>query len=68
MRIVIILLALLSAGCWTPGARQLDPTRYPWDQRKPEGSYCVVTLEAGSATGITTGGGNAVNLECRGPH
>ena len=35
MRILsIISLALLTSACWTPGPGQVDPTRYPWDQRK----------------------------------
>jgi hypothetical protein len=28
-----ILLALPLAGCWHPGPGEVDPTRYPWDQR-----------------------------------
>lgn len=30
--LALLPLALLLAGCWTPGPGQVDPTRYPWDQ------------------------------------
>lgn len=36
--LAVIPLALLLAGCWTPGPGQIDPTRYPWDQRMPKPS------------------------------
>ena len=29
-----IALMMLTSGCWTPGPGQLDPTRYPWDQKQ----------------------------------
>jgi len=33
MRVLSLLpLALVTAGCWTPGPSQVDPTRYPWAQ------------------------------------
>ncbi len=68
MRVLPLIPAVLLTGaCWTPGPGQVDPTRYPWDQRKPAHSYCVMTLETGSATGITAGGANAVNLACKEP-
>jgi hypothetical protein len=60
----LIPLALLAGGCWTPGPGQFDPTRYPWDQPKPEDNYCVISLEQPSATGITIGGQNTVNSAC----
>ena len=69
--VVAIPLAFILTGCWPPGLGQLDPTRYPWDQRNrqvarpPDGNYCIVTLEAGSATGIMVGGQNVMELECR---
>lgn len=28
---ILLPLALLTTGCWTPGPGQRDPTRYPWD-------------------------------------
>ena len=49
--LVPVALALLTAGCLAPGER--DPTRYPWNQPVPKGTYCIISLEAPSATGIT---------------
>jgi hypothetical protein len=69
--IAVIPIALLAAGCWTPGPGQLDPTRYPWDQPHrqlpPKGSYCIVSLETGSSTGISVGGGSTVDMPCKEP-
>ena len=68
MRVLPLIPALLlTSACWTPRPGQVDPTRYPWDQRKPPASYCVMTLDTGSSNGITAGGGNAVNLACKEP-
>jgi hypothetical protein len=55
---------LLTGGCWTPGPGQVDPTRYPWDQRKAAPGYCVVSLETGNAAGITVGGGGTTQMAC----
>ena len=60
-------LALLISACWTPGPGELDPTRYPWDQPRPRASYCIVSLETPSSTGITLGGGHSVQLGCDPP-
>jgi hypothetical protein len=36
MRALLILpLALLISGCWTPASGQRNPARYPWDQPRP---------------------------------
>ena len=68
MRFAPLLAAsMLLGGCWTPGPGQLDPTRYPWDQPKPGGAYCIVSLEAPSATGITVGGASKVEMGCTPP-
>ena len=67
--LAVIPVALLSAGCWTPGPGELDPTRYPWDQRRaaalPKGTYCIVSLEIPRAGGITIGGGSTVEMPCK---
>ena len=60
----LISLVLLTPACWTPGPGQFDPTRYPWNQPKPKGAYCIVSLEQPGATGITIGGQNTVNSAC----
>lgn len=65
--LVIIPFALLGAGCWTPGPGELDPTRYPWDQRPAaalKGSYCIVSLELPGASGITIRGGSTMEMAC----
>jgi len=63
----VIPLALLTTACWTPGPGQLDPTRYPWNQPKPKGTYCIVSLGQPGATGITVGGQNTMQLACQEP-
>lgn len=67
MRIFILLpILLLTSACWTPGPGQVDPTRYPWDQRaRPAASYCIISLETGSAAGI--GPGSRTTLTCKEP-
>jgi hypothetical protein len=71
MRILgLILLALLTAGCWTPGPGQLDPTRYPWDQpqlkrQARQGSYCIISLEMPGSSGISAGGQSTVDTDCK---
>lgn len=79
LRVVILTPALLLAGaCWTPGPGQVDPTRYPWDQRaRPSASYCVMVLETPAATGIVVRGsvpaleppppGGTMQLTCKEP-
>lgn len=62
--LAVVIAALLTSACWTPGPGQLDPTRYPWDQPRRPGSYCIVSLELGSSNGITVGGGQEVQLGC----
>jgi hypothetical protein len=65
MRTLFLLpFTLLTAACWTPGPGQADPTRYPWDQPKPAGTYCVVSLEQPGASGITIGGQSAMQMGC----
>ncbi len=70
MRVIFLPVALLVAGCWTPGPGQMDPTRYPWDQahlkQRPGAgrSYCIVSLDAGGETGIHVGGQNRVDMPC----
>ena len=70
--LVVIASALALAGCWTPDPGQPDPTRYPRDQRKwqaahpSHGTYCVMTMETGSATGITVGS-NIMEMQCKEP-
>lgn len=60
--LALIALALVTAGCWTPGPGQLDPTRYPWDQPKrlalapPKADYCRLSLEVPSDTRIVARG------------
>ena len=55
-RIPIAALALATTACWTPGPGQVDPTRYPWQQRKPAIEHCVIQLENPAATGIVARG------------
>ncbi|GAA4718176.1 hypothetical protein H9L13_07520 [Sphingomonas lutea] len=59
IRYSAFLVPLLLGACWTPGPGQVDPTRYPWDQRIAHGvaagDYCVVQLETPSPTGIGSG-------------
>ena len=67
MRILGLLpLALLVAGCWTPGPGQIDPTHYPWDQpkREPKAEYCVIALEPAASSGITIGNQSPIQLGC----
>jgi len=67
MRVAIGMPAVLLTGaCRTPGPGQVDPTRYPWDQRKPA-SYCVVSLETPPASGIAAGGQNVMAMKCKEP-
>ena len=63
----LLFAAALLGGCWTPGPGELDPTRYPWDQPKPMGDYCIVSLEAASATGISVAGASKVETGCTPP-
>ena len=71
MRLLTIPLVLLTASCWTPGPGEVDPTRYPWDQTRTaaasKASYCIMSLETPSSSGITTGGGDVVHLACKEP-
>ncbi len=68
MRILALVIAtLLTGACWTPGPGQLDPTRYPWDQPRRPSTYCIVSLEVGSASGITVGGRQTAQLSCEQP-
>ena len=65
--LAVVIAALLTSACWTPGPGQLDPTRYPWDQPRRPGTYCIVSLELGSASGITVGGQQTAQLSCEQP-
>jgi len=81
--LVLIPLALLTGGCWTPGPSQVDPTLYPWHSvtRKapeptilpipraeaPQPEYCVVMIEQPRTTGIRVGGRSPVALSCATP-
>jgi hypothetical protein len=56
--------AVLLAGCLGPGER--DPTRYPWQQPKRAGVYCVVALQPASS-GIVISGGAGPRLGCPAP-
>jgi hypothetical protein len=56
MRTLLLPLTLLTAGCWTPGPGERDPTLYPWDRPKPVASYCIVSLEVPGASGIAARG------------
>ena len=70
MRALALLpIASLLAGCWTPGPGQLDPTRYPWDQRPlsskfAAGTYCVVALQPVAASGIVLSGNAPTTPGC----
>ena len=62
-RLAFTPLLLLTSACWTAGPGQIDPTRYPWDQKRVA-SYCVVSLETANATGITVGSGSVTQMAC----
>jgi hypothetical protein len=66
--LAVLPLALLAAGCLAPGER--DPTRYPWDQPRPKGSYCIISLEMPGTAGIVINPDarrDAVQLACNPP-
>ena len=67
MRILLLPLVLLTSGCWTRGSGLVDATRYPWDQPRLKANYCVVSLEAPSATGILVGKASSIDVACKPP-
>jgi hypothetical protein len=66
--VIIIALALATAGCSLPDLlRRVE--RFFLRPPKPGPTYCIVSLEPGSATGITASeaGGNAMHMACDPP-
>jgi hypothetical protein len=64
--LIILTLPLATTGCAWSGQGP-HPARYPWDQPQWHSSYCVMSLEVPSSSGITVRGGKPVELACTPP-